>query len=309
MAATGFLAAVIQRVAMRPRRVLLAALMSVAACDGTSSAGDAPGDMVDAEEDDSPPPGDADPAASRCTIAADYVSCTHNITRLTAGTAARDVYWQTPTTPAPAGGYPVVVIYQGSFGGPEKTWEPLGPETLFGGFYQGLLQASLLDHGFTVVAPSAAIGIAWQTNSGVPWSLTTDKPVIDKLLVEIAAGTYGPADMERLYATGISSGGYMTSRMAVSYPSVFRSLVINAGSYATCAGILCSVPEELPADHPSTLFLAGGNDTTVPLSTVQAYYDELIADGVETEIVVDPAAPHAWLPSAPEAIPAWFASH
>jgi poly(3-hydroxyoctanoate) depolymerase len=288
---------------------LFAGAIAAVGCDSGALSNDAGGEPTNDAGDLPVDEGDGPAVESRCTVAADYVSCTHNITRLTAGTSVRDVYWQTPTTPVPPGGYPVVVMYQGSFGGPALTWEPLGPEALFGGFYQGLLQAVLLDHGFTVVAPSAAIGIAWQTNSGVPWSLTTDKPVIDKLLEEIAAGTYGPADMERLHATGISSGGYMTSRMAVSYPGVFRSLAINAGSYATCAGVLCSVPDEMPADHPSTLFLAGGNDTTVPLSTVQEYYNELMSDGFETSLVVDPASPHAWLSSAPEAIPAWFEAH
>jgi hypothetical protein len=91
----------------------------------------------------------------------------------------------------------VVLVYQGSLGGPSFTWGTLTPEVPFGGFRQGLLQARLLDEGFTVIAPEAAAGVAWQTNSGVPYELSTDKLVIDaltkggfeaKLIVDPAAG-------------------------------------------------------------------------------------------------------------------------
>lgn len=242
-------------------------------------------------------------------MTATSVSCEHNVTKLTAGTATRDVYWQTPTTPPPAAGYPVVLLYQGSFAGPSLTWGELGPDTVFGGFYQGLLQAKLLDSGFTVVAPEAAIGVAWQTNSGLPWDSTTDKDVIDALLSDIAAGKYGAADMTHLYATGISSGGYMTSRMAVSYAGKFRALAIQSASYATCIGPVCNVPNDLPKDHPPTLFLHGEKDTTVPLFTAQAYHDALGDAGIETSMITDPEAGHQWLEESPDRITEWFTNH
>lgn len=252
--------------------------------------------------------GAAGATTSRCQVTAKTVSCEHNVTKLIAGAVARDVYWQTPTTAAPAGGYPVVLVYQGSLGGPSFTWGTLTPEVPFGGFRQGLLQARLLDEGFTVIAPEAAAGVAWQTNSGVPYELSTDKLVIDALLAAIQAGQYGPADLKRLYATGISSGGYMTSRMAVSYPGVFRALAIQSGSYATCLGAACVVPP-LPKDHPPTLLLHGQLDATVPLFTAQLYEDALSKGGFEVKLIVDPAAGHEWLASSPELITGWFQSH
>ena len=128
------------------------------------------------------------------------------------------MYWQTPLTPPPPGGYPVVLVFQGSLFGPSLTWAEMAPSVPFGGFYQGVLQANLLDHGFTVIAPSAAGGLAWQTNAGAPYETTTDHVFIVALLDAIKAGQFGPSDSTHFYATGISSGGYMTSRMAVSYP-------------------------------------------------------------------------------------------
>lgn len=249
-------------------------------------------------------------AGSRCRVSTTSVYCEHRVTSFKASpTEVRDVYWQTPATPAPAEGYPVVLIYQGSLFAPSLTWAELAPSVPFGGFYQGVLQASLLDHGFTVIAPTAAGGLAWQTNAGAPYETTTDHVFIGALIDAIEKGEFGPADPTHFYATGISSGGYMTSRMAVSYPGVFRALAIESGSYATCLGPLCNVPATLPADHPATLFLHGAADATVPLATAQPYYDKLSAQGVDTEIVVDQTAGHQWLSVAPERVTDWFLSH
>lgn len=249
--------------------------------------------------------GGAAGAAGRCQVTETSVFCEHRVTKLIAGVSARDVYWQTPATPQPAGGYPAVLLFQGSLGGPALTWGLLEPGAPFGGFQQGRLQALLLEKGFTVIAPEAAAGVAWQTNSGVPFNLTADKQVMDVLLQAIQDGQYGPVDLKRMYATGISSGGYMTSRMAVSYAGVFRALAIQSGSYATCLGAACLIPP-LPSDHPPTLFLHGQLDATVPQYTAQQYHDALAAQGTTVRMVVDPLAAHEWLKQSPEEVVGWF---
>jgi pimeloyl-ACP methyl ester carboxylesterase len=259
----------------------------------------------------SSPSGDPTPdPGSRCQVTDSTVFCEHNVTAFQAtSTVTRNVYWQTPLGTAPKDGYPVVFLYQGSLFGPSVTWASLTTSVPFGGFYQGLLQAKLLDQGFTVIAPEAPGGIAWQTNAGGTYAGTSDDIVVTALIAAVKAGHFGPADPKRLYATGISSGGYMTSRMAVSYPGIFRALAIQSGGYATCLGPLCTVPPTLPADHPPTLFLHGSADTTVPIATMQPYHDELAAQGVDTALDVDPAAGHQWLADAPGKVPAWFLSH
>jgi poly(3-hydroxybutyrate) depolymerase len=143
----------------------------------------------------------------------------------------------------------------------------------------------------------------------MPYDATSDATFIPELLAEMEKGSFGPVDMTHLYATGISSGGYMTSRMAVSYPGRFRALAIESGSYATCLGPLCTIPDTLPADHPPTLFLHGAADTTVPISTARAYDDALKARGIETKFVEDAAAGHQWITAAPEAVLDWFTTH
>ena len=246
-----------------------------------------------------------DAGVPRCSFYNGKVNCPPLITPL----LGRDVYWQFPSSPVPAAGFPAVVIYQGSFFAPSGAWGEVPSSALFNGFQQARLHALLLEHGFTVITPSALGGLAWQTNSGLSWDSTSDKPFIDGMLAGIRTGTFGPIDMTHVFAAGISSGGYMASRMAVSYPGVFRALIIHSGSYATCAGVICVLPTTLPALHPPTRFLHGRGDLTVPLYTAETYEQALIAQGFVADIVIDDAAGHEWLSIAPERILEWVQSH
>lgn len=252
-----------------------------------------------------PPSVDDGGTAPRCTVTDAAVTCAPRIDSV----KGRDVYWQQPLGAAPAAGWPAVILYQGSFFGPSSTWNTVPRELAFGGYQQARLQALLLERGFTVLAPEAIAGVAWQTNVAVPWDLTDDKPVIDELLAALGRGDFGPVDTTRLYATGISSGGYMTSRMALSYPGSFRALAIQSASWATCASAACVLPETLPVDHPPTRLLHGRADATVPLFTAESYAQALKDQGHEAELVIDDTAGHEWLVDSPEQILGWFEAH
>jgi dipeptidyl aminopeptidase/acylaminoacyl peptidase len=172
----------------------------------------------------------------------------------------------------------------------------------------------LLDGGYAVITPTAdGAGFAWDTNFP-PWSVSwpgaPDDVFLQALFTAIDGGDLGPLSASRWYATGVSSGGYMTSRMAVSYQGRFKALAIAAGSYATCAGGFpaCAVPA-LPADHPPTLFLQGGADPFVPITQMYDYYDVLTADGFETKAVIDPLMAHGWIAASPAEVHAWFNAH
>ena len=174
-----------------------------------------------------------------------------------------------------------------------------------------LVLKNLLDHGYAVLTPEAHLGgeTFWDTN--VPlyandWESAPDHDFMLAIFAAIDDGTFGELDSSRMFATGLSSGGYMTSRMAVSYPGRFKSLAIMAGSYATCAGMLCSVPDILPADHPPTLFLHGRNDLAVPLYTMEHYEEKLRLMGIGTRKVINDACGHEWIPEAPLEVLSWF---
>lgn len=251
-------------------------------------------------------------AASRCTDTEVQASCSYQTLVLDAAGMMREVHHAVPLGDPPTKGWPVVIYYQGSFIGSEGAF---GAErdARFGQYFITRTVKALLDAGFAVLAPEALLGGAtyWQTNIppwSTSWTASADHAFITAILDAIAAGRFGRLDESRLYAMGISSGGFMTSRMAVSYPGRFRALAISAGSYATCSGT-CSLPATLPADHPPTLFLHGENDSVVPTSSMTVYRDALLGQGTEVETVLSDSAGHEWLSEGPAAIVPWFVAH
>ncbi len=259
-------------------------------------------------------PFDLDAATdSRCQQDADWLACAYETDTLHTDWGPsddhRDVHWQVPLGDPPAEGWPAVLLFQGTGYTAELfyTAEADGP---WGLWHQGRLVAALLDQGFAVFAPEAHLnGDTWWDTNVVywqrAWERSRDHALMETLLAALADGEFGPVDTDRLYATGISSGGYMTSRMAVSYAEHFAALAIQSASYATCSGRGCRV-EDLERDHPPTLFLHGDKDKIVPAPTMTRYADDLDAQGTETRVCVDEDAGHEWLGIAPTEIPAWF---
>lgn len=270
--------------------------------------------------DDSDAAGDSDsagdPTASRCTVDGQVLLCAHQSTTLTTGLTGlvpREVHWQVPLGEPPAGGWPAALVFQGSIFTAELFWAVIDTD-VFGAWNQGLLTKQLLDSGFAVITPEAHLAglTAWETNippMATLWETGADHQFMLDIFDAIDAGTFGPVDADRLYATGISSGGYMTSRMDEAYRDRFRALAIHSASWATCAGPLCVVPGDLDADHLPTMFLHGTSDAIVPISTMVVYRDALAAVGVETQTVVGEGVGHAWLDEAPTSIVDWFAAH
>lgn len=216
----------------------------------------------------------------------------------------REVLWQLPESAAPARGFPVVILSQGS-------WFPVEFSRVaglpMGGFNEIKLIQKLLDHGYAVIAPRATLNVGWTTNLPLPdYKKTSDYELLSNVLAHIDSGKFGALNRRRLYAAGISSGGYNTSRLALTFPGRFKAIAIESASYASCFGPLCSVPAELPATHPPTLFLHGGSDRIVPISTAELFYRRLQEHGIDTEFVTDPDFGHGWLDAAPESILDWF---
>jgi dienelactone hydrolase len=302
------------------------AALFLATCSSGSSgvpdAGKEPGDEQvfedgsdggDFASDDGSDEGVDEDPVSLCLLTDELISCPYHTSALETGTTGlinRDVHWMTPFGVPPGDGWPVVLMFQGSVFNPEHNWKGTRDD-LYGAYYQVLVLKNLLDAGYAVLTPEAHLGgeTFWDTN--VPlyadnWEAAPDHDFMLAIFAAIENGTFGALDPARLYATGLSSGGYMTSRMAVSYPGRFKSLAIMAGSYATCAGILCTVPDNLPADHPPALFLHGQNDLAVPLSTMEPYEEKLRNMGIATRKVINDACGHEWIPEATAEVRDWF---
>lgn len=250
-----------------------------------------------------------EPAGEPCTVEADHVECPFHTTTFWKGLMAREVHVQVPAGEPPAAGWPTVIFFQGSLLSAQGAWD--GDEgDAFGELHQAGTIAALLAAGIAVVAPEAendGLGY-WETNvwpTNWWWESGDDHLLMLALFEAIEAGELGPLDGGRLGAMGISSGGYMSSRMALAYPGRMRALLIQSASWATCAGPLCLVGA-IPADHPPTLFLHGEADLVVPVDTMRAYADALEAADVEVDVVTDPTAGHEWFAAAPDAAVAWF---
>ena len=253
-------------------------------------------------------------AASRCTernyiLLPDTISCTSRVTQVaSSGITQRDVVWELPLGAPPSGGWPVAIVYQGSLFPVEFSRNSVAS---FGGFYELKTIKKLLDSGYAVLAPRAPAELAWLTNSAGPltnYEITTDYTFLTNVFNKIDEGVFGPLNSSRKYATGISSGGYNTSRMAESFPGQFKALVVHSGSWATCSGPVCVVPT-LPADHPPTKFIHGFLDTIVPWWTMDLYYDKLLYQGVETERLTVTTGGHEWFSQSPSAVVDWFNRH
>jgi hypothetical protein len=242
---------------------------------------------------------------SRCTVTAGAVNCNH----ATATVGGREVDWQVPLGTPPANGWPAAVLLQASLYPPSSTWSG-DAGGAFGIYNYLLLEALLLDNGFAVIEPTADnSGNFWDTNFP-NYDTSGDATFMPIFLDAIQSGTFGTLDRTRLFATGMSSGGFMTSRMAVTYPGWFVALAVQSGGYASCAGgVACTPTLPLPANHPPTLFLHGALDVAVPTSDSESYYQALVAQGTETEIVVDAQIIHEVLKIAPQAVTCWFLQH
>ncbi|MFO7561465.1 MAG: hypothetical protein R6X02_02380 [Enhygromyxa sp.] len=250
---------------------------------------------------------------SRCKLEGDRIHCSHRSDTLwtgKTGVTPRVVHWQVPVGDAPVEGWPVALLFQGSLYSADTFWDAHQDDG-FGGYNQVLLTRALLDAGFVVITPEARLAGsgAWETN--IPpmsenWSASGDHAFMLDIFAAIEAGDFGPCDPTRMFAAGISSGGYMTSRMDLAYRSRFRALAIQSASWATCAGTLCEVPTPLDPDHLPTLFLHGRSDSIVPIETMLDYHAALLDAGVESEALIDEGVGHQWLDAAPEQVLEWF---
>jgi len=182
--------------------------------------------------------------ASRCQIAAMQIICEHDSMSLNDSTADRDVAYEVPLGVAPAAGWPVVIYYQGSFVTSTSAFSAqVGAP--FGEYNLTLTIKALLDGGYAVIAPNAAMmgSTFWETNVppySASWSGSPDDVLVTHLLAAISSGTFGKIDPSRLYAMGISSGGFMTSRMAITIRACFaRSSITRARTRRAARSAWC----------------------------------------------------------------------
>jgi len=224
--------------------------------------------------------------------------------------SVRTVYYQLPNGTPPASGWPVVFLFQGSYRPALGFFESSDAEP-FNEAVQVLLTERLLSEGFAVIAPETRFNglYFWDTNVAPyneAWSLAPDADLIEELFARVEDGGFGALDPSLFFAAGLSSGGYLSSRMAVSYPDQFTAIAVQSAGYASCAGAWCPVELEIPENHPPALLLHGTEDAIAPVQQAEAYADALAEAGIAWAWVEDPELGHAWLWDAPDQIVPWF---
>ncbi len=260
------------------------------------------------------------PSAEACDSGWASIDCgAHEDTFVVEGEERR-VLWQVPTGEPPVGGWPAVLAFHGTNDPADKmfSWNYYSyVDQAFGGYYQLKTMQGLLEAGFAVIAPRARLlpgGIYWDTNIEPyvsSWETAPDALFVERIFEEAEAGTFGSLDPDRWYATGLSSGAYMSSRMAIEYPDRVRAVALQSGSYATClSSFPCNVSaSDLPDDHPATLLMAGYWDGLVPLSTIEEYEAALDENGTESTLEVVGWASHQWTSNSPGWVLEWFSTH
>jgi dipeptidyl aminopeptidase/acylaminoacyl peptidase len=209
---------------------------------------------------------------------------------------------------------PLIVIIHG---GPASLW----PFRLAAGGGSEWAQW-LAAHGYRVLLPNPRGSLGW----GVPFTEANLGDMGGQDLRDIVAGiedlvAAGLADPARIGVGGWSYGGYMTAwavtRPQPEMPYPFRAAVMGAGisnwmSFHGTAEIPAwdalfwqASPYELdgpyhrfsPINHvhnvqAPTLILHGGDDTIVPASQAQEFYQALKELGVPTQLVIYPREGH-----------------
>ena len=272
------------------------------------------GDTEAAPEDGLTLMSDSINTTSWCTVSTTSASCAHNT--ITFGIEdgllePREVHWQLPLGTPPSDGWPVVLLFQGSFLKAEAAWSAEGDDIL-GTWNRTMTVVKLLEAGYAVLTPETHLqgSTFWDTNIAPynqAWELAPDHRLMLAIINGLASDVFGAVDDGRLYTAGFSSGGYMASRVALTYTGV-QAAAVHSASYMTCAASACFVPA-LPVTHPPTLFLHGTADIVVPVWTSQVYADKLAELDIPMKQVLEDGLGHVWLSTAPNQIVSWFQAH
>lgn len=169
--------------------------------------------------------------------------------RITAGGRDREYRLRIPRRPAPAPGYPVVLVFHGGGGNARQIERATG-------------FSALADREGVVVVYPQGIGDQWNDERTVPGSRAHEEHVDDVGFVGTLLGALRrrlTIDSTRIFATGISNGGFISNLIAERLPRRIAAIAPVAG------GIGDAVAAAFHAEPGvSVLLLQGTEDPLVP---------------------------------------------
>lgn len=176
---------------------------------------------------------------------------------------------------------------------------------------QNSFTAEALKQGFLVIAPDS---ISPYCKSAKQWDYTTRS--IDFSFIEsIFSWAEDSLGAEKIYIIGISSGGFMTERLAITYPKTINAVVIHSAGSPDNAILetsgVCGVKFNtntlsIPTTHPPTYLLHGQTDRIVDYEIGRNLYTGLVASGIKTEMYTKPMGRHQWFSEQNRTILEWL---
>lgn len=226
----------------------------------------------------------------------------------------RRFLWQTPTTPPPPEGYPLLFVLHGA-AQPAEAWFGRG---LVWGWRQTAFAAQALQAGYALVAPDSLRPVAWGPKAWDVFSAdvnsSLDLPFFAALIAWLDDAPFS-VNQRALYCAGFSSGAFMTSRLARTFPRQFSAVAVHSGTDADAITLTwrgpefdCISPQNFSPQHPPTLVVQGGKDRFVPAACGLHYYEQLQRNNISSALLYNPEGGHIWQGQFNQDILAWFAA-
>lgn len=226
------------------------------------------------------------------------------------------VYLVLPRGKSPEKGWPVVVLLHGR-GQTAGAW--FGEGLLSRGD-QKLFPPLALKSGMVVIAPEArepfGKGIRQWDFFHRNLQNSPDLTFFRDLFQWMEKNTKITFDISRVHGVGISSGGFMASRLALAFPDKWASLIVIAAGNADSFPQIPSFPldskalgSEISTQHPPTLIIHGAGDRIVPFVYGERYFQDLKQAGIKTEMLVIPEGGHQWPTQFHENMIKWLSSN
>lgn len=161
--------------------------------------------------------------------------------------------------------------------------------------HQGIFTQKAINLGYAVIAPDS---IEPTCPGEKHWAYTTGDTVDLQFFNNIFAWIENNPNLDssRVYIAGISSGGFMTSRLALNIgTSKIKGVVVHSAGDADYSSITSAnncntalnqnIPTNIPSTHPKTLLINGINDQLDPVIMGENYYSALTTAGISANII------------------------
>jgi len=228
--------------------------------------------------------------------------------------SGRHVYCVHPEGMPPANGWRVIILLHGR-GQSGGAWFGKGPLSMG---EQKTFPQDALRANYAILAPDSGKN---PISGARQWDCmhrvverSEDLLFFRDLLNWVKKNDWARLDAGQAYVAGISSGGFMASRLAHVFPSRIRAVcIVSAGNadsvkmgHKLVSIFDSSTTQTISVSHPSALILHGTADRLVPVDMARRYFHDLQAAGVRVRYEEIPGGRHAWHAAFNKIILEWF---